>query len=267
MIVLRALYVLYALMVFLLFMLIILPAAFVATFFGRIKGGNLIYRFCCLWADAWFFLTGIRHRNYFEHPHDRNRQYIFVANHISYLDAPLVAKTIRQPVRALGKIETSKVPLFGFIYQNAIVTVNRRSAENRAQSVRILKSVLKKGISIFIFPEGTLNETGKPLKNFYDGAFRIAIESQTPIKPILFLDTYDRLSYKSFLSLTPGRSRSIFLEEIPVHGYTLNDLDYLKTRVYDLLEQKLLEYNASWIEIPPMEGRSSNTLLPRGFNN
>ena len=196
MVVLKALYVLYALVVFLLIMLLILPAAFIATFFGRIKGGNLIYRFCCLWADAWFFLTGIRHRNYYESPHDRNRQYIFIANHISYLDAPLIAKTIRQPVRALGKIETSKVPLFGFIYQNAIVTVNRGSAEHRAQSVRILKSVLKRGISIFIFPEGTLNETGKPLKNFYDGAFRIAIETQTPIKPILFLDTYDLLSYK-----------------------------------------------------------------------
>jgi 1-acyl-sn-glycerol-3-phosphate acyltransferase len=267
MVVVKALYVLYALIVFLLIMLVILPAAFVATFFGRIKGGNIIYRLCSLWADAWFLLTGIMHRNYYESPHDHNRQYIFVANHISYLDAPLIAKTVHQPVRALGKIETSKVPLFGFIYQNAIVTVNRGSAEHRARSVRILKSVLKKGISIFIFPEGTLNETGKPLKDFYDGAFRIAIETQTPIKPILFLDSYDRLSYKSFLSLTPGRSRSIFLEEIPVDGYTMKQIGNLKARVYEILEKKLIEYNASWIETSNNQEHSANTLIPTGFNN
>jgi 1-acyl-sn-glycerol-3-phosphate acyltransferase len=267
MVVVKALYVLYALIVFLLIMLIILPAAFVATFFGRIKGGNIIYRLCSLWADAWFLLTGIMHRNYYESPHDHTRQYIFVANHISYLDAPLIAKTIHQPVRALGKIETSKVPLFGFIYQNAIVTVNRGSAEHRAKSVRILKSVLKRGISIFIFPEGTLNETGKPLKDFYDGAFRIAIETQTPIKPVLFLDSYDRLSYKSFFSLTPGRSRSIFLEEVSVDGYTMKQLGELKARVYEILEKKLIEYNASWIETSNNQERSANTLIPTGFNN
>jgi 1-acyl-sn-glycerol-3-phosphate acyltransferase len=127
--------------------------------------------------------------------------------------------------------------------------------------------VLKRGISIFIFPEGTLNETGKPLKDLYDGAFRIAIETQTPIKPILFLDSYDRLSYKSFLSLTPGRSRSIFLEEIPVDGYTMKQIGELKARVYEILEKKLIEYNASWIETSINQERSANTLIPTGFNN
>src|SRR6478752_969449 len=231
MVVLKALYILYALVIFVLFMIIILPVVFIASFFGRIRGGNLIYRLCNYWADIWFFLVGIYHRNYFESPHDHTRQYIFVANHISYIDGPLIAKSIRQPVRPLGKIETSKVPLFGFIYQKAIVPVDRTDAENRAKSVRILKSILKRGISIFIFPEGTFNETGQPLKNFFDGAFKIAIETQTPIKPVLFLDAYDRMNNNSFFSLTPGRCRSIFLDEIPVEGYTMKQLGELKKKV------------------------------------
>jgi len=181
-------------------------------------------------------------------PHDKKVQYIFVANHISYLDAPVIVTTLRQHVRVLGKVEMSKIPVFGLIYRNAVVTVDRSSAENRARSVRILKSVIKNGISIFIFPEGTFNETHQPVKDLYDGAFRIAIETQTPIKPVLFLDAHARMHYHSIFSLNPGRSRSVFLAPIPVEGMTSKDLPALKQQVYNIMEQKLREYKASWIE-------------------
>jgi 1-acyl-sn-glycerol-3-phosphate acyltransferase len=244
----RLLYCLYAVVIFIVLMLLVVPFVLVGSFFGKIRGGNFIYRMCSFWGDAWFLLIGIRHRNLYETPHDRSKQYIFVANHISYLDAPVIVKTLRQPVRVLGKIEMAKVPVFGFIYRNAIVTVDRSNAEKRAKSVRIMKSVIKKGISIFIFPEGTFNETHRPVKEFFDGAFRIAIETQTPIKPVLFLDAYSRMHYKSLLSLSPGRSRSVFLEEIPVAGFTSHDLPKLKQQVYEAMEKKLVEYKAAWIE-------------------
>jgi 1-acyl-sn-glycerol-3-phosphate acyltransferase len=234
-------------------MFLVLPFVLIGSFFGKIRGGNFIYQACMVWGDLWFFLIGIRHRNIFDTPHDRNRQYIFVANHISYLDAPFIVKSIRQPVRVLGKIEMSRIPFFGFIYRNAIVTVDRSSAENRGKSVRILKSVLKKGISIFLFPEGTFNETGQPLKEFYDGAFRMAIETQTPVKPVLFLDGYNRMNYKSIFSLTPGRSRSVFLEAIAVDGYTLKDVVKLKEIVQKRMEAKLIAYKASWIKSDHIE--------------
>lgn len=240
-------YNLYAILVFISIMLLIAPFVLVGSFFGKISGGNFIYRVCAFWGDLWFLLIGIRHINRFESPHDRSRQYIFVANHISYLDAPVIVKTIRQPVRVLGKAEISKIPLFGFIYKNAIVTVDRQNPERRARSVRVLKSVIRKGISIFIFPEGTFNETGKPLKDFFDGAFRMAIETQTPIKPVLFLDSYNRMSYAFFPSLRPGRSRSVFLDEIPVEGLTMKELPMLRSRVFSYMEERLIHYNASWI--------------------
>ena len=251
----KILYFSYAVVTFLLSMFIILPFVLVGSFFGKISGGNFIYSVCGIWADLWLFSIGIRHRNLYEVPHDKSRQFIFVANHISYFDAPVIVKTLRQPVRVLGRSEMSKLPFFGFIYRNAIVTVNRSSPEHRAKSVRILKSVVRKGISIFIFPEGTLNETRQPLKEFYDGAFRIAIETQTPIKPVLFLDSFKRLSYESLLSLNPGKSRSVFLKEISVEGLESKDVNTLKQRVFSLMEQKLIEYNADWIEKPMAVGR------------
>ena len=154
-------------------------------------------------------MVGIRHYNIYEAPYNHKNQYIFVANHISYMDVPVMIKVMdKQNFRILGKSEMAKVPIFGFIYKKAVVMVDRKSPKDRAESIRILMSVIRKNISVFIFPEGTFNETGQPLKHFFDGAFRVAIETGTPIKPIIFLDAYDRLNYKSIFSLTPGRSRA-----------------------------------------------------------
>jgi len=205
------------------------------------------------WGDIWFPMVGILHKNIYEVPHDNRQSYIFVSNHISFLDAAIIVKTHRLPVRALGKEETARIPVFGYIYKNAIVTVNRENEADRFRSVKILKSLLKRHISILIFPEGTFNQTGNPLKSFYDGAFRIAIETQTPLKPVLFLDMYDRMPYGKLFSLTPGKSRSIFMEEIPVSGLTMQDVETLKNKVYALMEERLLHYKASWIIKSPTQ--------------
>jgi 1-acyl-sn-glycerol-3-phosphate acyltransferase len=214
---------------------------------GHIRGGNLIYRACMVWGDIWFPLIGIFSKNIYEHPLRPEQSYIFVANHISYLDALILVKGFRHPVRPLAKAEMGRVPVFGFIYRKAVVSVDRSNAANRARSVQLLKSILRKGISVLVFPEGTFNTTHKPLKDFYDGAFRIAIETGTPIRPVLFLDTYDRLHYKTIFSLTPGRNRFVFLEDISTEGLTIKDTALLKDKVYAVLEEKLKAYNASWI--------------------
>jgi len=239
-------YSIYAFITFIAIMLLIFPFAIIAGFFGRIKGGNMMIRLCMLWADLWFPLIFIWHKIIYEVPHDKSKPYIFVSNHISYLDAAIIVKAYRQPIRPLGKVEMSNIPVFGFIYRNAIVTVDRSSPENRGKSVKILKSLINKGISVLVFPEGTFNLTTKPLKDFFDGAFRVAIETQTPIKPVLFLDAYRRMHYKSLFSMTPGQSRIVYLDEIPVSSYTMADIGRLKDDVYNIMEKKLIEYGAAW---------------------
>lgn len=240
------LYTVYAFLTFITVMLLIFPFALIAGFFGRIRGGNIMIRLCMLWADIWFFLIFIWHKKIFETPHDKKKPYIFVSNHISYLDAAIIVKAYRQPIRPLGKVEMAKVPVFGFIYRNAIVTVDRSSAANRANSIRVLKSLIKKGISVMVFPEGTFNMGTTPLKEFYDGAFRVAIETQTPVKPVLLLDAYRRMPYESLFHMTPGQSRVVYLDEIPVDGYTLADVTVLKEKVYAIMEHKLVHYGAAW---------------------
>ena len=247
---LKFIYSVYALITFVAIMLLIFPFVIISSFFGRIKGGNMVMRCCMVWADIWFLVIFIWHKKIVEVSHDKKRPYIFVTNHISYLDSAMIPKAFRQPIRPLGKVEMSKVPVFGFIYRNAIVTVDRSSAANRAKSIRLLKSVINKGISVLVFPEGTFNMGTTPLKEFYDGAFRLAIETQTPIKPVLYLDAYRRMPYESLFKMTPGRSRILYLEEISVVGYSIDDLDKLKEEVYAIMEKKLIEYDGAWRKLP-----------------
>jgi 1-acyl-sn-glycerol-3-phosphate acyltransferase len=241
-------YNLYAIGIFLILMLLIFPFVLLASMFGRVTGGNLIYKICVFWGDVWFFLIAIRPRNIYEYAYQHKPAHILVCNHISYLDTPMLVKTFRYPLRALGKEEMMRIPVFGYIYKYAVVTVNRGSREDRTRSIQKMKSVLNKGISILVFPEGTFNETTNPLKDFYDGAFRVAIDTQTSIRPVIFPDTHDRMNHTKLLSLNPGKCRAVFLQEIPVQGLTQEDLPALKEQVYQLMWNKLIEYKASWIE-------------------
>ena len=242
------LYTLYALFWFAFFTLLAFPFVIVFSFLGKRRGGNLICSMAKIWADCWYFLLGIRHENIFESPYDPAGNYIFLINHISYMDIPCIFKAIRkQPFRVLGKEEIKKIPVFGFIYSRGAVMVDRSSTERRARSVRILKSLLKHHISICIFPEGTFNESGKPLKSFYDGAFRIAIETRTPVKPVLFLDNYTIMNHHSLFSLKNAKSRAVFLEEISPDGYNLQQVSLYKQKVFDIMESKLKTYRVPWI--------------------
>ena len=247
----RIIYCLYAYALFIALMLLFFPVIFVASFWGRIRGGNFIYLVLRFWATIWFPAIGIFHKNiYGSQRPNRKQQYIFVANHISYLDAAILIDTFRQPIRALGKAEMKSIPIFGYIYRICVVIVQRDSAESRARSVRQLKSVLRNGISILVFPEGTFNTTSHPLKDLYDGAFKIAIETQTPILPVVYPDTFSRMHYRHMFTLTPGLNRAYFLDPISVEGLGIKDVKMLKNRVQQIMSEKLIEVGAPWISDP-----------------
>lgn len=239
---------LYGLLSFTLILLLLMPFIVLVSLMEEMRGGNLIYKICRGWSDIQFILWGMHHSNIYEAPLDRSQPSVFVFNHASYMDIPIIMKAIRkQSVRVLGKAEAAKIPLFGFLYRKAAILVERSNPQARIRSVQEMLYYLRKNISIVIAPEGTFNMTGKPLKEFYDGAFRIAIETNTPIRPILFLDAYDRLSPYRFFSLSPGKSRAVYLKEVEVKNLTMADLPMLKKKVFDAMEEALIRYKASWI--------------------
>jgi 1-acyl-sn-glycerol-3-phosphate acyltransferase len=245
----RIVFSIYGLVVFLFWMLVLLPLFIWAFLQESVKAGNMIFIISRFWADAFFFMVGIKYSNIDEDLHSRDQEYIFVSNHISYLDIPMMMKVVRgQNMRILGKAEMNKIPVFGSIYKRGTVSVERSNPQERTKSLKQLINFIQKKISVFICPEGTFNTTHHPLKKFYDGAFRIAIETQKPILPILFLDTYDRLNYESIFSLNPGRSRSVYLPRTNTEGLTLTDLPFLKEKICKQMEEALIRYQASWIK-------------------
>lgn len=237
-------YCIYAFLIFALLTFIAFPFVMLSLTFGKIKGGNMIYHICKTWAWIWYLFIGIRHQEIFESEHNIHQQYIFVGNHSSYIDIPPIVLIAHQPIRVLGKYEMVKVPVFGLIYRAAVILVDRSNSETRSKSVRALKTAIKNNISIFIFPEGTFNESENPLKSFFDGAFRIAIETQTPIKPILLVDTLERLHFKSIFSLSPGKNRVVYLKEVPVTGLVMSDIPALREQVFQLMDAGLRRYRS-----------------------
>lgn len=236
----KYLYVVYAILTFLLFFLGLLPLFFIFSLFAA-WGRKVIWRLVQFWSYSWFFLLGFRTRKIYEAPLDSKEQYIVVVNHISYIDVPIIFRAIPFFVRPLAKFELGKIPLFGFLYKQLAVTIDRANGKSKLEGIRQLKTTLEEGSSILIFPEGTFNETEEALKSFYDGAFRIALETQTPVLPVVFLDALERWHYNSFWSLRPGRNRVVFLPKVEVASYG-TDIKRLSEDVHRMMTDTIHKY-------------------------
>ena len=240
---LQLIYCIYALLVFALLTIFSAIALILIIPFGKPKLSKRVYKVCRYWAQTWYIFIGVWHKEIYEANHDFKKPHIFVANHNSYMDIPPIVQLNHQPIRPLGKFESSKIPIFGWVYRAAVILVDRSSPEKRAKSLRNLKAALHKRTSIFIFPEGTFSMTHQqPLKSFYNGAFKLAIEMQIPIQPILMIDAVDRMHFESVFSLTPGANRVVYLKTVEVSTYTLEDIEKLKTEVYQMMDEGMRRY-------------------------
>jgi 1-acyl-sn-glycerol-3-phosphate acyltransferase len=239
----QLLYCVYALIIFTLLTTLSAIALLFLIAFGKAKLSKRVYKVCRYWAKTWYLFIGIRHKEIYEAKHNFSKPHIFVANHNSYMDIPPIVQLKHQPIRPLGKFESSKIPIFGWVYRAAVIMVDRSSPEKRAKSLRNLKAALHKKTSIFIFPEGTFSMTSKkPMKSFFNGAFKLAIEMQVPIQPILMIDAVDRMHFDSVFSLTPGPNRVVYLETVDVSNYGMDDIEKLKNEVYELMDAGLKRY-------------------------
>ena len=244
---LQFLYCLYAYILVIAAIIVLIPCLLVCLPLGKFRGGNIMFSIYRILGNFLMPLLGIRSYNIYESKPDPNEQYIFIVNHISYLDAIAVILAIKHHFRAIGKYELLKVPIFGFLYKFCVITVNRASPEDRARSLADLRNTLSLGISIAVFPEGTFNMGDSPMAEMYDGAFKLAVETGKKLQPVLFLDTYDRLHYRHVFTLTPGKSRAVYIDPIDPADYPGADPKALKAIAKQKMSEKLLEYRASWI--------------------
>lgn len=215
---------------------------FFSYFYPKKKAGYTFQKALKVWSDAWMFLSGIRIKYAGREHYKADRSYVIVSNHFSLLDMMTGASTVRPNIKALAKIEIKKVPFFNQLFALGSVFVDRKSKEGRDKSKRELAETLQSGKSIFIYAEGTRNRTNNPLKEFYDGAFRIAIEQQAPVLPMITLNSRFIVSGKSFL-MWPGKYEVLYLPAIETTGMTEEDVPALKEKVYHQMEEAILKYD------------------------
>jgi len=122
----------------------------------------------------------------------KDRPVILMANHQSYVDVPVLFH-IRHQFKWMADVELFRIPFFGWAMRMAgYVPIRRGDAKAGIRSLEQAKGWLSKGISIFIFPEGTRTHTGV-FSRFQTGGFRLAVTTGTPIVPVVVVGTRQML--------------------------------------------------------------------------
>ncbi len=140
----------------------------------------------------------------------------------------------------MGKAELRKVPFFRRFFDKMNISVDRKSRMDSHRAFLRAASDIEKGISITLFPEGTIHHNGPRIGRFKNGPFRLAIQAQVPVVPITFLDNWVLLP-DDFLKRVghPGKSHVIIHDPIPTVGMTENDMEALKAKVYQVMKAPL----------------------------
>lgn len=168
---------------------------------------------------------------------DFNKQYVIIANHFSFFDIPAFV-AINIPMKLIGKMDVSNIPLLGYIFKGLHIYVDRKDKESRKKTYIKSYKAVDEGFNVGVFPEGGIKTNKVPeMAEFKDGAFAIALKKRIPILPVSLLDAY-RIMQGSFL-LSWHKCRVICHEPISPEGYSIENLEEFKKKCYDILDSKL----------------------------
>jgi 1-acyl-sn-glycerol-3-phosphate acyltransferase len=156
---------------------------------------------------------------------------IFMSNHLSLLDGPILAMVIPRPVRIILKKSLFRIPVLGIAMRYVgFVPVDRKGAKGGQKSIRrAVKLMREKGYSFLVFPEGTRSRDGR-IQSFRRGGFFLALASGAPIVPVRIQGTFE-LMPRGQWHAGKGPVRVTFRDPISVAGYTENTMGELTEKV------------------------------------
>lgn len=190
-------------------------------------------------------LAGIFYRFEYEQPMDWTKVWMVCPNHFSNIDITAMCALVRGDCSFMGKEELSESAVTSLFFRTIDVPVNRESKMSAYRAFKKTKEKLDEGTTMIIFPEGGIGDSYPPkLDPFKNGPFRLAIESGVPVVPVTILDAWHilwdtGLKYGS----GPGICHIFVHKPIDTAGMTVDDADALRDRVYDIIKQKLDEYD------------------------
>ncbi|HXR83245.1 MAG TPA: lysophospholipid acyltransferase family protein [Hanamia sp.] len=229
----------WALLIFTVTLLCVIIPMWLIGIFNEPKRTEAFRKISKGWMQLFFFLSGCRLKITGKRNFESGKNYIVVSNHNSFFDVPVLTPFIPRANKTIAKAELAKIPLFGLIYKRGSVLLDRNDKKSRQDSFKKMRKVLEMGMDMCIYPEGTRNRTILPLKEFHDGAFRLAVETGTPIIPALIFNTRKILPPGVFY-FWPGKIELHFLPPVLVN----KEENYvaLKERIHFLMAEYYLKH-------------------------
>jgi 1-acyl-sn-glycerol-3-phosphate acyltransferase len=214
------------------FYCIMIPIAALVGFPTTLITGRIdfLYRFAMWIVRTGVRLAGVRVEVMGREHLDLSRNYIFMANHVSNADPPILVPNLPRRTSVLVKRELFRVPLLGAAMRMAsLVAIDRSNKEAAIASMRRAAEVLRSGLDMTVFPEGTRSLDGRLLP-FKKGPFHMAMETGVPIVPVTIVGTHDILP-KGQVRIRPGTARLIF--HLPIDPTQFGERDALIAAVRD----------------------------------
>ncbi|MFP5041026.1 lysophospholipid acyltransferase family protein [Parasediminibacterium sp. JCM 36343] len=186
------------------------------------------------WNTTWLYLVGCPLKVYGKEHFQKGETYIVTANHNSFLDVPLLCPFVPGANQTIAKDTFTKVPIFGWYYARGSVLVNRESVASRKRSFDLMKTALKQGFHMCIFPEGSRNRSDKPMGKFQDGAFKLSRDTKTSIIPCVIIGTAKATPIHEPLFLFPTPLQLHFLPPVAPENMTI---EALKEKVFNVMQE------------------------------
>ncbi len=192
------------------------------------RRGHIAHRCARAWARLFLWTAGVRVRVHGDWPVDGRASAVYVSNHQSIFDIPVVFATIPAQLRILAKAMLGGIPFIGWHLRLAgHVLVDR--ANPGPSVVRKMQRLIRNGSSLVVFPEGTRSDDGQ-VGRFKPGVFAIAVDRQLPIIPITISGTR-QIMRKGHLTVFPGVVTVTVHAPISTRGLTRSDVTALAARV------------------------------------
>ncbi|MBC8266838.1 MAG: 1-acyl-sn-glycerol-3-phosphate acyltransferase [Flavobacteriales bacterium] len=219
--------------------LIFIPALF---FFTSICQNNkTVCHLTRYWSKLTLYLSFIFPKVEWEEKLTKNEHYIFCPNHVSTLDIPLILAILPIPLQFMGKAEIASIPIFGWLYKNNSVIVDRSKIKDSYYAFKKAEEKLEQGLSMCIFPEGGIPSEKIFLKKFKNGPFRLAIEQNIKIVPITLADNKTYFPQEYFKG-RPGIVRVKIHKAINPATFEEKTIENLNTTVYNTIFEQLKRY-------------------------
>jgi 1-acyl-sn-glycerol-3-phosphate acyltransferase len=178
-----------------LFVIVTVPAALATILLGVFDPqGKHVYGISRFWAWSILALGGVAVRIHGADRLDCQQAYLFVVNHQSNIDIPVLVQALRGfQLRWLAKKELLWVPLFGWaMWAGKHVAVDRGDGAGALATLKKAAKRIANGISVVVFPEGTRSPDGRLLP-FKRGAFLLAVKTRAPVVPVTIRGTREIL--------------------------------------------------------------------------